>query len=113
MAGARGARPSLPREPTKERRMRTARTLVVVSMAGALVALASPRAEAVDCARRLLAGGGHIPAGHEVEADERHPNHLLDDHLSKRCPRCNYHIAVNETTSGTYITAGQLAQTWN
>ena len=93
--------------------MNRARKMVLASVAAAVVMAAAPRAEAVDCARRLVAGGDHIPAGHEVEEDERFPNHLLDDHLSKWGPWCNYDIAVNETTSGTYITGGQLAQTWN
>src|SRR4051812_37624556 len=100
------ARPSLFRPGnrwTEERRMSRARTLALVSMAAAFVVAASPRAEAVDCARRLVAGGDHIPAGHEVDEDQRYPNHLLDDHLSKWGPWCNYDIAVNETTSGSYI----------
>jgi len=75
--------------------MNRARKMVLASVAAAVVMAAAPRAEAVDCARRLVAGGDHIPAGHEVEEDERFPNHLLDDHLSKWGPWCNYDIAVN------------------
>jgi hypothetical protein len=81
--------------------------------AGVALDESTPVAEAVDCARRLVAGGDHIPAGHEVEESQRYPNHLLDDHLSTWGPWCNYDIATNETTSTTYITGGQLAQTWN
>jgi hypothetical protein len=72
-----------------------------------------PAAEAVDCSRRLVAGGDHLPAGHEVSTSERYPDHLLADHLSKWGPWCNYDIAQNGTTSATYISGGQLAQTWN
>src|SRR4051812_23498102 len=93
--------------------MNRARTLAVVSLAAGLVAATSPRAEAVDCARRLVAGGDHIPAGHEVSEDQRYPNHLLVDHLSKWGSWCDYDIAANETTSSTYISGGQLAKTWN
>ena len=66
------------------------------------------------CGRRYVAGGDHIPKGHEVEEDERYPNHLLDDHL-KKFGWCLYDIAENETTSQEYINAEtqQLSQTWN
>lgn len=73
----------------------------------------SSTTEAQDCARRLVATGDHIPAGHEVEESERFPSHLIEDHLKKWGPWCTYTIAKNETSSNTYITGGQLAQTWN
>ena len=69
--------------------------------------------QAQDCARRLVAGGDHYPAGHDIEEAERYPNHLLEDALKKWGPWCSYDIAKNETTSATYISGGQLAQTWN
>jgi hypothetical protein len=69
--------------------------------------------EAQDCARHYVAGGDHYPAGHEIEEAERYPNHLLEDHLKTWGPWCLYNQAKNETTSSTYITGGQLAQTWN
>ena len=69
--------------------------------------------QAQDCARRYVAGGDHIPAGHEVSEEERFPRHLLSDHLKKWGPWCVYNLAKNETTSTTYITGGQLAQSWN
>ena len=62
--------------------------------------------QAQDCARRYVASGDHIPAGHEVEESERFPNHLLNDHLKKWGPWCLYNLAKNETTSNTYITEG-------
>ena len=68
---------------------------------------------AQDCARRLVAGGDHYPSGHDIEEAERYPNHLLEDHLKKWGPWCSYDIAKEGTTSTTYITEGQLAQTWN
>jgi hypothetical protein len=69
--------------------------------------------EAQDCARHYVAGGDHYPAGHEIEEAERYPNHLLEDHLKTWGPWCLYNQSKNETTSSTYITGGQLAQTWN
>src|SRR5262245_28728576 len=69
--------------------------------------------QAQDCARHYVAGGDHCPAGHEIEENERFPNPLLEDHLKTWGPWCVYDIAKNETTSATYITGGQLAQTWN
>jgi lysophospholipase L1-like esterase len=70
---------------------------------------------AQDCARRYVAGGDHIPAGHEVEEDERYPNKLLEDKLKKWGPWCVYVTAENEATSSQYISGGnqQLSQTWN
>jgi hypothetical protein len=76
-------------------------------------ALSSTVLQAQDCARRLVAGGDHYPAGHDIQESERYPNHLLEDHLKKWGSWCNYDIAKNETTSATYISGGQLAQTWN
>jgi hypothetical protein len=69
--------------------------------------------EAQDCARRLIASGDHIPAGHEVEEEERYPSHLVVDHLKMWGPWCVYNLAKNETTSSQIISGGQLAQTWN
>lgn len=68
---------------------------------------------AQDCARHYVAGGDHYPAGHEIEEAERYPNHLREDHLKTWGPWCLYNVAKNETTSATYISGGQLAQTWN
>ncbi|HLA81095.1 MAG TPA: hypothetical protein VJP78_05595 [Thermoleophilia bacterium] len=64
------------------------------------------------CGKKYVAGGDHIPAGHEVSQSERYPNHLLDDHLSTY-GYCLFNTAQNETTSSKFITGGQLAQTWN
>lgn len=72
-----------------------------------------PVAEAQDCTRRLVAGGDHLPAGHEISTNERYPDHLLADHLSTWGPWCNLDIAKNGTTSQSYISGGQLAQTSN
>src|SRR5918995_4861740 len=69
--------------------------------------------QAQDCARRLIAGGDHLPAGHEVSESERFPSHLIEDHLKTWGPWCVYNLAKNETTSSQYITGGQLAQSWN
>ncbi len=85
--------------------------------AGAVVdrapALSSIALQAQDCARHYVAGGDHYPAGHEIEEAERYPNHLREDHLKTWGPWCLYNVAQNEATSATYISGGQLAQTWN
>lgn len=82
-------------------------------LAGPIVGGRSSWAEAQDCARHYVAGGDHIPAGHEVEESERYPSHLVEDHLKTWGPWCVYNVAENEATSSTYITGGQLARTWN
>ncbi len=69
--------------------------------------------EAQDCARRYVSTGDDLPFGHDVSETERFPNHLLEDHLKKWGPWCNYDIAQNGTTSSQEISQGQLAQTWN
>src|SRR5262245_25164323 len=73
----------------------------------------APVAHAQGCGLRFVAAGDDIPAGHDVSESERYPNHLMDDHLKKWGAWCEYDIAQNGTTSSTYITGGQLAQTWN
>src|SRR5215813_14021814 len=72
-------------------------------------------AAAVGAAAIVLhrAAADDIPAGHDVQEAERYPNHLMDDHLKKWGAWCEYDIAQNGTTSSTYITGGQLSQTWN
>ncbi len=91
----------------------------IVLMAGGIIIMspgldrASSTAWAQDCARHYVAGGDHIPAGHEVDEEERYPSHLLSDHLKTWGPWCVYNVAKNEATSSNYITGGQLAQTWN
>lgn len=88
---------------------------LIAIAAAAAIATADHHAvlQAQDCARRLVAGGDHYPSGHDIEESERYPNHLLEDHLKKWGPWCNYDIAKDGTTSSTYISGGQLAQTWN
>lgn len=83
------------------------------ALAFALAAGTPSTAAAQDCARHYVAGGDHIPAGHEVEEDERYPSHLLADHLQTWWSACVFNTAENEATSSTYITGGQLAQAWN
>lgn len=92
---------------------RVALTLV---LAGLLI-LASPGESLAQdpegtCGDKYVAGGDHIPAGHEVSESERYPSHLLNDHLATY-GFCLFNIAQNDTTSSTYITGEQLAQTWN
>src|SRR5215213_5872587 len=90
--------------------------LAMVAFPGGLAPELSPSIViAQDCAKRYVAGGDHIPAGHEVEENERYPNHLLEDHLKKWGPWCVYDTAENEATSAQYISGGnqQLSQAWN
>jgi len=99
------------------RRFHPASIVALVLVTAGLVLLASPtEALAVDaegtCGKKYVAGGDHYPAGHEVEQQERYPNHLLDDHVSTY-GYCLFNTSKNETTSSSFITGGQLAQTWN
>jgi len=81
-------------------------------IAGLLIQSGS-RVSAQGCGLRYVAAADDIPAGHDVQESERYPNHLMDDHLKKWGAWCEYDIAQNSTTSATYISQGQLAQTWN
>ena len=104
---------------SSERRTTMKRTLFNVlaaaflAAAGLTLGAGGSVAEAQDCARRYISTGDDIPFGHDVEETERFPSHLLEDHLKKWGPWCNYNIAQNGTTSSTEISQGQLAQTWN
>lgn len=96
------------------RRPLTVAAALALLVAGVFVALLTPPAEAVDCARRYVAGGDHLPAGHDVSTTERFPNQLLDEKLTKSPgPWCLFNTAANGTTSSSYISGGQLAQSWN
>jgi hypothetical protein len=64
------------------------------------------------CGKRYVAGGDHLPAGHEISESDRYPNQLQDDHLATY-GWCLFNLAANDTTSSTYITGGQLSTTWN
>ena len=93
-------------------------SLVAVVLASSGLFLEAPTdsastVSAVDCARRYLAGGDHLPAGHDVSDSEKYPKQLLDDHLSTWGPWCLYNTSANETTSSSYISGGQLARSWN
>jgi hypothetical protein len=90
--------------------------LVMVAFPGGLAPeLPSSALIAQDCVRHYVAGGDHVPAGHEVEEAERYPSHLVEDHLKKWGPWCVYNTAENEATSSQYISGGsqQLSQAWN
>jgi len=95
--------------------MRSKRTnfWIVAGLLAVGVALAPAPLEAQGCGLRYVAAGDDIPAGHEVEESERYPNQLMENHLKKWGAWCLYDIAKNDTSSNTYITGGQLAQTWN
>jgi hypothetical protein len=107
-----------PRRPVRNRRTRFVRALALLLVPIALLfptPLSRPApVAAVDCALRYVAGGDHIPAGHEVSEDERFPSQLLNDHLlPSPGPWCVYNTAANETTSMGYIRGSQLATAWN
>jgi hypothetical protein len=94
---------------------------MAVAAGGLLAASNAPSGatdvQAVDCAKRYVAGGDHIPAGHEVSESERYPEQLLNNHLlPSPGPWCLLNTAKNETTSSSYYQSAapnQLAQTWN
>ncbi|HEY0592455.1 MAG TPA: hypothetical protein VGF40_11850 [Thermoanaerobaculia bacterium] len=79
---------------------------------GAALLLPAPAA-AQGCGLHYVAAGDAITAGKEVTESERYPNQLVERHLKTWGAWCLYDIAKDETTSQTYITGGQLAQTWN
>jgi hypothetical protein len=68
---------------------------------------------AQGCGLRYVAVADDIPSGHDVDESERYPNHLIEDHMKKWGAWCEFDIAKEGTTSSTYITGGQQAQTWN
>jgi len=80
---------------------------------GAVLALSVTAYAQTGCGLHYVAAGDDIPAGHDVSEDERYPNKLMTTHLNTWGAWCEYDIAKNGTTSATYITGGQLAQTWN
>ena len=106
------------------RRKRTTRSTFARLTTGAAVALflmipaatgerLAPVLSAQGCGLRYVAAADDIPAGHDVSESERYPDHLMEDHLKKWGSWCEWDIAQNATTSATYISQGQLAQTWN
>lgn len=89
-----------------------ANTTLAGLLFGAALAIA-PSLQAQGCGLHYVAAGDAIPAGKEVEESERYPNQLMENHLKTWGAWCEYDIAKDGTTSATYITGGQLAQTWN
>jgi hypothetical protein len=88
-----------------------AATLVVA--AGTLLDSRWTVVHAQDCARRYVATGDDVPAGHDVSESERFPERLVVDHLKTYGPWCVSDIAEKGTTSSNEISGGQLAKTWN
>ena len=70
-------------------------------------------AMAQGCGLHYVSAADDIPAGHDVNTDDRYSHQLMQNHLMTWGAWCEYNIAQNGTTSSTYITGGQLAQTWN
>lgn len=98
------------------------RTVVMLAILTLLIALvpaplgASSIAYADDlCAKRYVAGGDDIPAGQDIDEEERYPNKLRVDHLNQPAPGpwCLFNTSKNDATSSNYISDGQLATTWN
>jgi len=87
-------------------------TAGLVLAVGAALGL-QPSAFAQGCGRHYVAAGDAIAAGKEVTESERYSRQLWEDHLKTWGAWCEYNIAKDKTTSTTYITGGQLAQTWN
>jgi hypothetical protein len=99
--------------------MINARIIFGITIAAAVGAAAivlhhtAPVAHAQGCGLRYVAAADDIPFGHDDDSGQRYPDHLYNDHLKKWGAWCEYDIAQNGTTSSTYISGGQLAQTWN
>src|SRR6266516_7019055 len=92
------------------------RTLNRIALGALLVAAGSFSALAQTspgCGLHYVAAADDIPAGHDDDDNQKYPDHLYNDHLKKWGAWCEYDIAKNGTTSGQYITGGQLAATWN
>ncbi len=90
------------------------RTLIPAGLLLLGAALALPgRALGQGCGYHYVAAADAIPAGKEVSESERYPNQLVERHLKTWGAWCLYDIAKDGTSSSTYITGGQLAQTWN
>ncbi len=98
------------------RRSVLARLVILALLLNGLFVSVAPVSAALDidgiCGKRYIAAGDHVPAGHEVSKSERFPSQLREDHLAA-FGFCSMNIAVNETTSATYISGSQLSQTWN
>ena len=90
-----------------------AATAVGLVLAGTGLARLESVARAQGCGLHYVAAADDIPAGHDVSDAQRYPNHLVSDHLMKWGAWCEYDIAQDSTTSSSYITGGQLAQTVN
>lgn len=78
-----------------------------------LAAGITPAAAQTGCGLHFVVAGDDIPAGNSVSTSERYPDQLVANHLKTWGAWCEYDIAQNGTTSATYISGGQLAQTWN
>ena len=98
------------------KRSQVARVAILALLLNGLFVSVAPVSAALDidgiCGKRFIAAGDHVPAGHEVSKEERFPSQLREDHLAA-FGFCSMNIAVNETTSATYISGSQLSQTWN
>lgn len=100
-------------QKTQTNRISTfALTAGLVLAVGATLGL-QPSAHAQGCGRHYVAAGDGIAKGNEVSESERYSHQLWDDHLKTWGAWCEWNIAKDKTTSQTYITGGQLAQTWN
>ena len=91
-------------------------TAIVLATGGLLLGAttdAGSRVNAVDCARRYLAGGTIFRPGTKCPTRRNIRRQSLDDHLSQWGPWCLYNTSSNGTTSSSYITGGQLARSWN
>ncbi|HEU4521452.1 MAG TPA: hypothetical protein VFT12_05590 [Thermoanaerobaculia bacterium] len=84
-----------------------------IVLAGLLLLGAAPHLQAQGCGLHYVAVGDAVAAGKEVSQDERYSHQLWDDHLKKWGAWCEFQFSKDGTTSSTYITGGQLAQTWN
>ena len=73
-------------------------------------------ANATDlCGKHYVAGGDDIPAGQDIDEEDRYPNKLRVDHLNQPAPGawCLFNTSKNDATSSNYISSGQFATAWN
>src|SRR5580765_3785048 len=93
--------------------MRTLNRIAVLALLGLAAWQPALAQTSPGCGLHYVAAADDIPAGHDDSDNQKYPDHLYNDHLKKWGAWCEYDIAKNGTTSGTYISGGQLATTWN
>jgi hypothetical protein len=99
-------------------RLRIAAALVALVALVVTVSMASADdITPTACGLRYVAGGDGFPAGAEISGTQRYSYHLLFDHLKGNTAKpgawCLRSTASTGATTSTYVSGGQLSNTWN